>query len=88
MNLAFFVRSDMDFWSAVPIDKRGQAYLDLANYQMRKHGLKLDEPKGMRGDEPPEPPVIDSPQYLEEEQADLEAFVAKPPESEEHMRET
>jgi hypothetical protein len=79
----------MNFWDAIPIERRGKAYADLAILQAERYCQMLAPPPGLRGEPlPPAPPIIDAPHYLEEEEIGLEQEVARAPESEEHMKET
>ena len=68
-----------NFWEAIDIDQRGDAYRDLANLYQELGGGKLPEPEGLRGDSKPLPPIINAPDYLEMEEIRMEAEVRQPP---------
>lgn len=68
------------FWDCIPIDERGRAFVDLAQYQWDKHGLKLELPP-----EPKQEPVINAPDYQELEEMEIGRELSQPPHSPERV---
>ena len=70
-----------NFWEAIDIDQRGDAYRDLANLYQELGGGKLPEPEGLRGDSKPLPPIINADNYEEELDIEIDREMRQPPHS-------
>jgi hypothetical protein len=73
------------FWERIAIEKRGQVYNDLYDYQMEHHNKELPEPKGLRGEAERLPDVINAPLYEEEQVIELDKEVRKTPSRQERV---